>query len=145
MVSSFFFITLKEKMTDHLEKRKNFSDGTPYEEKVGYSRAVKLGNLIFVSGTTALNTDGTIVSKGDPYLQTYFIIKKIEQALIEIGASLDNVTRMVIYTTNIHYWEAIGKAHKKCMDKIRPATTMVEVSGLMHQDMLVEIEATAVI
>ena len=125
-------------------ERQYTSSGSFWEEKVGYSRAIKCGPFVFVSGTTAIDAEGLIVGKSDPYKQTFFIYKKIEQALLELDSSLDEITRVVIYTTNIQFWELIGKAHKKFMDKVKPATTLVEVSNLVHHEMMVEIEVTAI-
>ena len=125
--------------------RQLISSGTPWEASVGYSRAVRVGNLIFVSGTTASDEDGQTVSVGDAYGQTQFILRKIESALKEAGAGLSDVVRTRIFVTDISRWEEIGNAHGEVFSAIRPAATMVEVEGLINPDHLVEIEVDAVI
>ena len=124
--------------------RTNISSNTKWENIVGYSRAVRIGNIIEVSGTTA--TDGEeIVGIGNPYEQAIFIFKKIEKALLEAGASMDDVVRTRMYVTNIDDWEAIGKAHGMFFKKIKPASTMIEVSRLIDPNLLLEIEVSAVV
>ena len=124
--------------------RKNISSGAPWEDLVGYSRAVKLGHTIEVSGTVAVK-DGYVVGKGDAYLQTQCALEIIKEVLIKAGASLEDVVRTRIYVTDISQWESIGKAHGEVFAHIKPATTMVEVSRLIDPEYLVEIEATAII
>jgi len=127
-----------------MKNRLNISTGAPWESIVGYSRAVKIGNIVEVTGTVAVDGDKP-VGIGNPYEQTKFIIQKIENVLHQAGASLSDVVRTRIFVTDISQWEAVGRAHGEFFGEIRPCTTMVEISRLISPDYMVEIEATAIL
>lgn len=129
-------------MTKH---RHNINTGTPWESLVGYSRAVRVGQLVFVTGTIAADEAGRIIGGDDPYAQAVAAIRKIQAALQRAGADLEDVVRTRMYITNIDHWQQIGRAHCEFFGRIRPATTMVEVSRLIVPEALVEIEADAVV
>ncbi|GMQ82074.1 MAG: RidA family protein [Rhodothermia bacterium] len=120
-----------------------YDSGTKWESIVGYSRAVRVGNHIYVSGTTATDEDGEIVGKGNAYEQTHQILSNIEAGLKQVDAALSDVVRTRIYVTNIEDWKDVGRAHGQVFDEIRPATTLVEVSRLVEPEIIVEIEAEA--
>ena len=128
-----------------MSKRINISSGTQWENFVGYSRAVRMGNIIEVSGTVATDDKGSIIGKDDPYTQAAYILGKIENALQQAGASMSDVVKTVTYVTDIDNWEEVGKAHGEYFREIKPVSTMVEVSSLIAADFLVEIEARAIV
>ena len=124
--------------------RQKVSSGSPWEDIVGYSRAIRVGNIVEVAGTTAMDGDN-LIGKGDIYAQTVYILKKIENALQQVGASLNDVVRTRMYVTHIDLWEQVGKAHGEFFATLKPVATMVEVSRLINDDLLIEIEVTAII
>jgi enamine deaminase RidA (YjgF/YER057c/UK114 family) len=126
-----------------MRERQRYSSETRWEPLIGYSRAVRVGPRVYVTGTTATGVDGDVVGLGDPYLQTVQAIKNIEQALLAVDSSLDHVVRTRIFVTDISQWEEVGRAHGEAFAKVLPATSMVEVSRLIDPGMLVEIEADA--
>ncbi|TBL75978.1 RidA family protein [Paenibacillus thalictri] len=127
-----------------MTERINLPTGSPWEPVVGYSRAVKIGNMIEVAGTTAVK-DGVVVGRGSAYEQTKFVLQLIEQILNKLGASMNDVVRTRMYVTDISRWEEIGKAHGEFFKQIRPAATMVQVSALIDPELLVEIEVQAIV
>jgi len=128
-----------------MTKRLNISSGAKWEDIVGYSRAVRMGNVIEVAGTAAVDEDGQVVGLDDPYEQAKFILSKIEKALIQAGATMKDVVRTRMFVTDINQWEEIGKAHGMYFKEVKPAATMVEVKSLISPELLVEIEVTAVL
>ncbi|MGE5518379.1 MAG: RidA family protein [Candidatus Dadabacteria bacterium] len=128
-----------------MSNRININSGSPWEEAVGYSRAVRLGNTIEVSGTVASDEKGNVVGEDDPYQQTIYILQKIETALNHAGASLKDVVRTRMFVTNISRFQEFARAHAQVFDSIKPCTTMVEVKALIAPEYLIEIEATAVL
>jgi enamine deaminase RidA (YjgF/YER057c/UK114 family) len=131
--------------TNIMNKRINISSGAKWENIVGYSRAVRVGNTVEVTGTVAVDESGNVVGKNDPYLQAQFAIQKIEKILIQAGASLNDVVRTRMFVTDISQWELYGKAHNEFFHDIKPCTSMIEISRLISPEYLIEIEATAII
>ena len=128
-----------------MEERVRVSSGAPWEAIAGYSRAIRVGNTIHVAGTTAQGPDGALVGRGDPAVQTRRCLEIIEEALVACGARLEDVVRTRMYVTDIQRWEPIARVHGEVFGAIRPVTAMVEVKGLVDPDMLVEIEAVAIV
>jgi enamine deaminase RidA (YjgF/YER057c/UK114 family) len=131
--------------SDNKSGRVNYSSGSNWEDIVGYSRAVKVGNIIEVAGTTAVDEEGKIIGTGNPYAQARFILEKIEKTLKSAGSGLQDVVRTRMFVTDISAWEQIGKAHGEFFGSIKPAASMVEVSKLISPELMVEIEVTAII
>ena len=125
--------------------RRNISSGVPWEKTVGYSRAVRIGNVIEVAGTTAVDETGAVIGLDDPYRQAKYALEKIGRALDEAGAGFGDVIRTRIFVTDITRWEEVGRAHGEVFSEVRPASTLVQVASLVRPDLLVEIEATAVV
>lgn len=151
-MGSLFDLTRSGRLTDGDQNmnadsgsRRRVSTGTPWEPVVGYSRAVRVGNVVYVSGTTATNDEGRLVGAGDAYRQTVQAIANIRRALERLGAGLDDVVRTRMYVTDIRRWEEVGRAHGEAFAAVRPATSMVEVSRLIDPEMLVEIECEAIV
>lgn len=128
-----------------MQKRMNISSGAKWEDIVGYSRAVRVGNIVEVAGTTAVDEQGNVIGLNDAYEQTRFIFTKIEKALTAAGASLKDIVRTRMFVTDISKWEEIGKAHGEVFRTIKPAASMIEVKGLISPELLVEIEVTAIV
>ncbi len=128
-----------------MTQRTNYSSGAKWEDIVGYSRAVKVGNIVEVTGTVAVDENSLLVGKDDAYAQTKFILEKIEKVLIRAGSSLKDVVRTRMFVTDISRWEEYGRAHGEFFNEIKPCTSMIEVKGLIAPEYLIEIEATAII
>ncbi|MEI7906258.1 MAG: RidA family protein [Bacteroidota bacterium] len=128
-----------------MSKRINISSGAKWEELIGYSRAVRIGNTIEVTGTVAVDSSGNVVGKGNAYEQTKFVLQKIEQVLKQAGATMSDVVRTRMFVTDIRRWEEFGKAHREFFGTIKPCTSMIEISKLIDTNYLIEIEATAIL
>lgn len=128
-----------------MSTRINISTGAQWEDIVGYSRAVRIGNTIEVTGTVAVDDNGAVIGKGNPYEQTKFILQKIERVLLQAGGTMKDVVRTRMFVTDISRWEEYGKAHGEVFSAIKPCTTMVEIARLIGSDYMIEIEATAMI
>ena len=128
-----------------LSDRSNYSSGAPWESIAGYSRAVRIGNIIEVAGTTAVDTEGQVVGAGDISKQTYYIFKKIRNALNDAGSKMSDVIRTRMYLTDINDWETVARVHGDIFSDIKPVSTLVEVSGLIDEELLIEIEVSAVV
>jgi enamine deaminase RidA (YjgF/YER057c/UK114 family) len=128
-----------------MQQRLNISSGAPWEETIGYCRAVRIGDVVEVAGTCAVTEVGATVGVGNPYEQTQYILQKIERALVAAGATLQDVVRTRVYVTDMSRWQEVGKAHGEFFRHVKPASTFVEVSALIGEDLLVEIEATAIL
>ena len=128
-----------------LSNRSNYSSGAPWESIAGYSRAVRIGNIIEVAGTTAVDTEGQVVGAGDISRQTYYIFNKIRNALNHAGSKMSDVIRTRMYLTDINDWEAVARVHGDIFSDIKPVSTLVEVSGLIDKELLIEIEVSAVV
>ncbi len=140
-----WWLELKKQLEDAMTKRQNISSDTIWEDRIGYSRAVRVGNIVEVAGTTAADADGNPVAPGDPYAQTKYIIEKIERALIKARATLNDVVRTRMFIVNTDDWQEVGRAHGEFFRDIKPVATMVTVAGLIDSALLVEIEVTAII
>jgi enamine deaminase RidA (YjgF/YER057c/UK114 family) len=128
-----------------MDERLNISSGTAWEEVVGYSRAVRVGQVIEVAGTTAVDQAGQVVGAGDPYQQAKYALSKIEKALVAAGGSLKDVVRTRMFVTDMAHWQEVGRAHGECFRTIKPVATMVAVKALISPELLVEIEVTAIV
>jgi enamine deaminase RidA (YjgF/YER057c/UK114 family) len=128
-----------------MHQRTNYSSGTQWESSVGYSRAVKVGNIIEISGTVAVDADGNVIGEGDVYLQAKFILQKIEAVLLQAGATLADVVRTRMFVTDISKSDEIGRAHGEAFAHIKPCTSMIEIKSLIQPEYLIEIEATAIL
>lgn len=138
-------VIIKWKGNEIMKDRILISSGTRWEEVVGYSRAVKIGNLIEVAGTTSIDENGNVVGAGNPYIQTKYILEKIGRILSSLNSSMEDVIRTRMYVTDIKHWEEIGIAHGEVFKNIKPAATMIEVKSLINHELLIEIEVTAII